>query len=356
MSTGVATSARAICVVRDPILRRTLRRSLCGGGGLVEFRESLEGALPPDSILFVHHDSAPGRELAALTRGMGERGRVVVLGGSLDDRELVAMLRERALDHVIADSGAPDEHELAVTSAKLHSGDIFGLEKYLAWGVAVTEIEVSGYDEKVHAIDELGRAADSLGARRRLVTRIQSTADELLMNALYDAPAAGAASAARSARGTGRTPAVAPEPAGSPPNGNAHGHGSASANGGASPAGNANASGTANADRSAAAPTALLRYACDGRHMAVSVLDRFGSLDKREVLDAVLRARAELGRPRAQGGAGLGLYFVLSSVTRFIVNLQPGRQTEVVCLFDLRERGRDAAGWARSLHVFTAEE
>jgi hypothetical protein len=211
---------------------------------------------------------------------------------------------------------------------------------------------VSGYDEKVHAIDELGRAADSLGARRRLVTRIQSTADELLMNALYDAPAAGAA--ARGARGTGRTPAVAPEPAGGLSNGDAQGNGAASANGAASRTGTAN--GTANANGGAAAPTALLRYGCDGRHLAVSVLDRFGSLDKRAVLDAVLRARAELGRPRAQGGAGLGLYFVLSSVTRFIVNLQPGRQTEVVCLFDLRERGRDAAGWARSLHVFTAEE
>ena len=48
------------------------------------------------------------------------------------------------------------------------------------------------------------------------------------------------------------------------------------------------------------------------------------------------------------------VYFVLSSVTRFIVNVQPGRFTEVVCLFDVCERGRDAAGWARSLHVFTA--
>jgi hypothetical protein len=85
------------------------------------------------------------------------------------------------------------------------------------------------------------------------------------------------------------------------------------------------------------------------------VLDRYGSLDKRALLDAVLRARSELGRPRvSQGGAGLGVYFVLSSVTRFIVNVQPGRFTEVVCLFDVRERGRDAAGWARSLHVFTA--
>jgi hypothetical protein len=67
----------------------------------------------------------------------------------------------------------------------------------------------------------------------------------------------------------------------------------------------------------------------------------------------VLRARHERGKPREQGGAGLGLYFVLSSVTRFIVNIEPEVSTEVVCLFDLRERGRDAESWARSLHIFT---
>ncbi len=316
MLTGVAASARAVCVVRDPALRRTLRRSLCGNGTTVEFRDSLEGELSPDTILFLDRESGEVADLAELTRALGERGRIVVLGGSLDDRELVALLRERALDHVIADRITPDEHELSVTSAKLTSGDIFGLEKYLAWGVNVTEVEVASYEDKVRALDELGRAADSVGARRRLVIRVQSTADELLMNALYDAPSASAATAAR---GTVQTPALARDDG---------------------------------AD--ASAPTVLLRYACDGRYLAVSVLDRFGSFDKRDVLDAVLRARAELGRPRTQGGAGLGLYFVLSSVTRFIVNLQPGQMTEVVCLFDLRERGKDATGWARSLHVFTA--
>jgi hypothetical protein len=308
MSAGVVCSARAVCVVRDPSLRRTLQRSLCGNGTRVEFRQSLEeGArvLAPGSILFLDRESA-GADLAELTRALGECGRVVMLGGSLEDREMVALLRERALDHIISDQGPPDEQELAVTSAKLHTGDIFGLEKYLAWGTGVAAAEVTNYEEKVAALDQLGRAAERVGARSRLLNRVLSTADELLMNALYDGPAAAAPAASSSQR--------MPPPL----------------------------------------PSALLRYGCDGRYLALSVLDRFGSLDKRAVLDAVLRARAELGRPRAEGGAGLGLYFVLLSVTRFIVNLSPGRLTEVVCLFDLRERGRDATGWARSLHVFTA--
>jgi hypothetical protein len=310
MSAAVVSPARAVCVVRDPTLRRTLQRSLGGSGSPVEFRDSLEqAALAPDAIVFVDRDTQGGPALAAVTRAMGERGRVVMLGGSLDDRELVALLRERALDHVIADRDTPDEHELAVTSAKLHSGDIFGLEKYLAWGVTVTEMEVSSYADKCAALDDLGRATEWLGGRRRLVNRIQSTADELLMNALYDAPAVGGPRLRADASDRIRVTHV---------------------------------------------PGALLRYGCDGRYLAVSVLDRYGTLDKRAALDAVLRARADLGRPRANGGAGLGLYFVLSSVTRFIVNVRPGCLTEVVCLFDLRERGRDAAGWARSLHVFTA--
>jgi hypothetical protein len=317
-------------VVRDPVLRRTLQRSLCGNRTRVEFRESLDqGPLPVDAILFLDRETTASLDLPALTARMSDRGRIVVLGGSLGDGELVELLRQRALDHVIADRTAPDEHELAVTSAKLHSGDIFGLEKYLAWGARVSQVEVAGYDEKRAAIEELGRVAEWLGARRRLVNRVQTTADELLMNALYDAPAASAPLAAGSRRL-------------------------------AVPPGEHSAEGLVrqfpeDPRRGPPAAPALLRYGCDGRYLAVSVLDRYGSLDKRALLDAVLRARSELGRPRVnQGGAGLGVYFVLSSVTRFIVNIQPGRFTEVVCLFDVRERGRDAAGWARSLHVFTA--
>ena len=53
MSSGVSP-ARAVCVVRDPVLRRTLQRSLCGNRTRVEFRESLDqGPLPVDAILFL---------------------------------------------------------------------------------------------------------------------------------------------------------------------------------------------------------------------------------------------------------------------------------------------------------------
>jgi hypothetical protein len=173
---------------------------------------------------------------------------------------------------------------------------------------------VCTYRDKREALAGVASAARAMGARRQLISRIEGTADELLMNALYDAPA--------------------------------------SRGGGHDDLDTAIRSADVPLDKSGA--TALLRFGCDGRYFALSVLDRYGALDKRAILDNVLRARAEGGRPKSQGGAGLGLYFVLSAVTRFIVNIEPERLTEVVCLFDVRERGRETDTWARSLHIFTS--
>ena len=189
------------------------------------------------------------------------------------------------------------------------SGDLFGLEKYLAWGVRVQEVEVACYEEKRAALNAVTGSARDAGARRPTVARVESVVDELLMNAMYDAPAAASGSAPRLPIDLGERVAY----------------------------------------------PARLRWASDGRYFAVSVEDRFGALAKATIVDHVQRARAERGRPRGTGeaaGAGLGLYFIVSSVTRFIANLEPGKRTEVVGLFDLRQGGRDVESCARSLHVF----
>src|SRR5687768_17119691 len=155
-----ATQTRAVCVVRDPVLRRTLRRSLTGTGSPVEFRETLgESDLGPETILFIDRASRQLTEIPALIQVMGESGRVVILGDSLADLDLVELLRARPMDHLISE-GAPDEVELVVTSQKLMSGDIFGLEKYLAWGASLNEIEVSTYEEKRAALFNVGQAAE----------------------------------------------------------------------------------------------------------------------------------------------------------------------------------------------------
>jgi hypothetical protein len=308
-------SPHAVCITADPTLRRSLRRSLQAAGSTVEFRTARgtsEHELPP-RIFVVDQDARKELDVPGLVELTDLDAEIICVGDSLEDDEVVSLLRNNPLDHVISDAGQGDEDELVVTSVKLLSGDIFGLEKYLAWGVKIHEARIDSYEGKRTALRTIAEHAKQVGARRQAIARIESVTDELLMNAMYDAPAVS----------RGEAPRVPP----------------------------------AQNQSDGSEPSALLRYACDGRYFAVSVEDTYGGLRKEAILDHLIRARAERGRPRDNsqegGGAGLGLYFVLSSVTRFIANIEPGRRTEVVCLFDLRLSGRESDACTRSLHVFT---
>lgn len=300
---------RAVCVTSSVTLRRTLRRAFHATGTAVEFLDGVAGSDPVDAVVVIDEPTYAGLDDAA--RDILARGRaLIVMGASLEDHRVVDAMRRDRWNHVIRDLDDPDDGELVVTSVKLASGDIFGLEKYLAWGVRVCEAQVQTYEAKREALLQVTASARDAGARRPTVARIESVVDELLMNAMYDAPAVA----------TGTLPST--------------------------PRRIADLVGDSEA---------RLRWASDGRYFAVSVEDRYGALAKDVILDHLQRARVERGRPRAatqHAGAGLGLYFILSSVTRFIANIDPGQRTEVVCLFDLKQGGRDADTCARSLHVF----
>jgi len=305
----VSASARAVCVTSSVTLRRTLRRAFHAAGTQVEFADAVGGTDPVDAVVVI--DQPTYATLGDAEREALGKGRaLIVMGASLEDELVVDAMRRDRWNHVIRDADDPDDTELVVTSVKLTSGDIFGLEKYLAWGVKVNGASVQSYEAKREALLSVTASARDAGARRPTIARIESVVDELLMNAMYDAPAVASG-----------TPPVTPS----------------------------------RISDQVGDSEARLRWASDGRYFAVSVEDRYGALAKDVILDHLQRARIERGRPRASqsnGGAGLGLYFILSSVTRFIANVVPGERTEVVCLFDLKQGGREADTCARSLHVF----
>jgi len=308
---------QTVCVISDASLRRTLRRTLNAVGSSVEFVGSVAECPGGAAIVFIDQQSRRNTSVDQLTRALSDDGKIVMLGDSIEDSDVVSLLRNETMNHLITDQEAPDEVELVVTSVKLLTGDIFGMEKYLSWGVKIHSAEIATYGDKRRALEATAGHARDSGARRYLLRRIESVTDELLMNALYDAPSVM----------DGRTPFEHVE---------------------------RRSGKRAHPDDA----HAVLRYACDGRYFAVSVEDRFGELNKHTILDHLTRAREQQGRPRLETdrGAGLGLYFILSAVTRFIVNVKPQSRTEVLCLFDLRKRGREQASCTRSLHIFTGSD
>lgn len=284
------TSRRAICVSRDRGLRGVVDPALASAGIAVEHCDAVPGDTRGAVLVVI--DRATRRAardgLAAIA------APVVIVGDDLDDDAVIAAMLDAPVSHLVAD---PRDRDLGITSAKLASGDLFGLEKYLAGGAAVGERAIAGDADRRNAIGAVCAWAEALGARRPLVHRLAGVVDELMMNALHDTPAAGA-------------------------------------------------------------PRAVLRWGADDRAIAISVGDAYGALHQRDVIDHVRRARRERGRPLpgigAPRGAGIGFYLVLASVASLVVNVEAGRRTEVVCLFDRTTPGRPAAPRARSLHVFGA--
>ena len=283
-----------MCVCGDPAVRGAVADALAAAGLAVEHRERVEDVA---GIAVIVIDRAARQAAADALRDAA--APVVVVGDDLGDDGLIALMLAAPVSHLVGD---PGDRDLRVTSAKLVSGDLFGLEKYVATGTVVHERLVCDDAGKRAAIGAVCAWAESEGARRPVVHRLASVVDELLMNALLDAPRA-----------------------------------------------------TAGGDAPRAC--AVLRWASDGGAIAISVGDSYGSLSKRDVIDHVRRARHERGRPRAHAtsGAGIGLYLVLANVASLVVNIEPGRRTEVVCLFDVARRERPAVtSSVRSLHVFAA--
>jgi hypothetical protein len=278
---------RAICVSRESGCCGAVERALNSAGLAVEHASGI----PEDTsnVALIVVDRAARQAAGDALRLLG--APVVVVGDDLDDDALIALMLEAPVSHLVEN---PDDRDLGITSEKLATGDLFGLEKYVVGGARVGERVVRDDTSKRRAMDEVCAWAESIGARRPTLHRIASVVDELLMNAL-DAPASG--------------------------------------------------------ERQA-----VLRWASDDRTVAISVGDGSGGLRQRDVIDHVRRARHDRGRPNpaSEGGAGLGLYLVLANVAALVVNVDPGHRTEVVCLFDLSRHARPSVARVRSLHVFAA--
>ncbi len=307
---------RCVCATQDRDLRRLVRRTLRSAGFEVQFVEGPK-ALPDATdlldLVLVDRESGTTKEINEAIERLHEASHVVLIGGWEGWNEILDLMRSSRCHNLLCRQVPLEEEELTVTSAKLVTNDIFGLEKYIVWGTVVHEAEVSTYDDKRMVIQDVAAFARSVGCRRHVVSRIEVVVDELLMNALYDAPAV--------ARGLNRKELLSRAVPGGPP---------------------------------ISDETVTVQFASDGRYLAVSVKDRFGRLAKNDILDNLARAANTGGSPlRDPGsGAGLGLYFVMRSVSRLVINVSKGQATEAICFFDIRRRPRQTPTEAHSLNIF----
>src|SRR5215468_1456063 len=143
------TSRRAICVSRDRNLRVAVEPALVSAGVVVEHCDDVPG--DTRGVVLVVIDRATRQ---AAGDGLGAiAAPVVIVGDDLDDDGVIAAMLDAPVSHLVTD---PSDRDLGITSAKLASGDLFGLEKYLdlgpGLGGAVAERTVTGDPDKRAAI------------------------------------------------------------------------------------------------------------------------------------------------------------------------------------------------------------
>ncbi len=253
--------------------------------------EAISADVIPHRYIFCTASGGEATSLGGLVPKLRDRAHVTIVTPEASLSDLTSYLHDDRVNHVVV--GDDLEEGVFVTAQKLLTGDIFGIEKYLPEGTPVHYARLRDFEGRGRAIQTVLDFAEQQKMRRQVRSAIGSVAEELLMNALYDAPVdANGKSVFADIDPHDRTTTRSPRPV-------------------------------------------SIRYAASEDLFAIAVRDRFGRLAKNTILayiEKCITAPDQIDRKTY--GAGLGIYLVANAAASYVVNVAYGIATEVVCTFD----------------------
>jgi len=314
MTTDSKSAAKVLLLDADQEGAKHIARVLRPALEEVEILSKVEEVQRSDgwSLLLANYDHLDMEQSESLF-GLCKGDRKLLLYSSRSNRgEFADLFGRFGLMNLLAKSPEVDGAELLVTMQKLLRNDVFGLHKYFPWGVPTQRFTVRRASLREQTIDSVCAFGADVKAPRRLVELYRTVADELITNAIYNAPV------------------------------DANGH----ALYGHLP--------RTEEVELAADQEIKVTTCCDGQKLGISVEDPFGSIQQGQVLDYLSKCFRK-GTDQVdtkEGGAGLGLYYVFESLSHFVVNLAPGKRTEMLGLLDIRGSYRDFTSKPKSFNIF----
>ena len=306
----VASSVPSILIVHsDRKTQRTVQRILGVTGYRVDVADDLDQAVrllqhsTPVLVVFDGSLSAPAA-LVEAARTNGTEACMTLLGPASAER-VPAILGLGAVTNLLVHQMPILAEELVITAQKLIRHDLFGVEKYLLWGTQLHETTLTRGSQRAEVVAHLATQVRSLGQSSRVGSMAMLVADELLSNAVHNAP--------RDADGRHYRKDLA-------------------------------RSEEIELDER---HRVRLRWGCDARYLAIEVTDGFGSLDR----DTILAALARNDVRESGGGAGMGIALAYRSCDHLVFNLAPGTRSEIIALIDVRYPPTERAP-ASSYNVF----
>ena len=212
---------------------------------------------------------------------------------------------------VATNNGEFDARELILLLKKFESKEYPGLEKHLSFPAIFNEKKIKNQAEKRDALEQLEGFIIKIGGNsdrfQQYAQRVCELADELLLNAVFDANP-------RLKENARHEPFELSEN-----------------------------------------EQVKIKWGFDGEVFGVSVSDPFGTLNKKTVMQYLdENQKTESMGKRISGGLGIKLIF--DRLHHFIVNVKPGKMTEVVCLMRFEKRFKDFDSRLRSFHFFKVED
>ncbi len=262
-----------------------------------------------DLLVCKIHDKAEDFRLFDMTQKLQPNCRcIAIIDESLE--EYFPELLIRAYPHnLLADNHPIDIHELITTIQKLLTQDIFGIDKYKISVFETLRLKSSG--DKYPHIEKVRDYYLAQGVQERIVRNVELILNELLMNAIFDAPMDEKGNHPYFALDRSETFDLKPREQ----------------------------------------PT--LQYGIGDTHLAVSVSDPFGNLKKEVFFTYVHRCFSEKSILETTGrGAGMGFFMVFKSLNQLVINVAYHQKTEVIALIDYHASLRDLKKRRHSFHYF----
>jgi CheY-like chemotaxis protein len=313
-----------LVVSKEAASRRRVDAPLASAGNRVVRAPSAEDALEcieagDVDLALVDHDTI--REIPAILEVTKPRIPLVALASRSQAEGILELVCDHGVQNLLARKSGEGERttfdpgEVLVTVEKIFRHDVFGIEKYLpGFGIEIESRVLTRATDREPAIERVNEFMRHLGAGSQLSSTAGVVADELITNAIYNAP---------------RDPHGAPIYAS-----------------------------TSRREKITLLPHEFVTMAMgsNGEKFAISVTDQFGAFMGDHLRSGLRRCLSE-DDPIQQkdGGAGIGLYMVLSSCSQLVINVAPGLCTEVIAIWDLEKRLRGVRMGGHSLHVFMAD-
>jgi len=300
-----------VILERNKLVARKVARLFLSVGATAQVVED-PSALDVSSADAICADTFDADLVAERVRGKpGLRG--VLWTAEPIKRSLRHMIEAEGINHVLGRKdfeSAPRPWEILMVARRLVSAAAPPLGAFVHWGHQALELAVRSTAERDQAVASIQAFAGSLQIPKRLVEMFGELAHELIMNALYDAPA------------------------------DAHGW--------------AKYAGDRKADvqlTETERPT--VRVATDGTALVIQVRDPFGRLERRHVFDGLARGLAGGELDRSGGGAGLGMMVCHNASGAMFFDVVAGKHTEVTALVELDMNLREMRTQAKSLHFWS---